>query len=236
VKAFFDIIRTETAIKAKGGWASKILDSFRTDPGEATRKLTDIVIGANILDVVFYLVIYIAVISLLYWFLFTNCDRLTLISSLHKLFGKFQRLLLASVLIGLIIMASFVAREKRDFLRTDFFGDLYQYLNTNIKQEDKIGYILSYRSYIFYGKDLDKKVFYTPSKSDNLSQWLDELHQKGINVVAVGPLEAKMGWQQSKELRWLDTADGVFTHIFGEEAEKDPMLYRLNEKHSLAEP
>jgi hypothetical protein len=234
--SFFDIIRTETAIKAKGGWASKILDSFRTDPGEATRKLTDIVIGANILDVVLYLVIYIVVISLLYWFLFSNISRLKFLPNFHRIFGQLKKGMLASVLIGLLITASFVAREKRDLLRADFFGDIYQYLNTSIDQNDKIGYILSYRSYIFYGKDLDKKVFYTPSKSDNLSQWLDELHQKGINVVAVGPLEAKMGWQQSKELRWLDTADGVFTHIFGEEAEKDPMLYRLNEKHSLAEP
>lgn len=231
--SFFEIVRTETSIKAKGGWASKILDSFRTDPAEATKQIQNIVMGTNLLDLILYSAIYILVIALLYWLLFTNLNCLKFIESLHKMFVQSKTGLIVSVLIGLLITASFVAREKRDFLRTDFFGNIYQYLSTKIETNDKIGYILSYRSYIFYGKNLDKKVFYTPSKSDNLSQWLDELHQRGISVVAVGPLEAKMGWGQSKELRWLDTSDGVFTRIFGEDAEKEPTLYRVNKENSL---
>ncbi len=224
----FEIVRISTAFKGGVGWASKLLDSFRTTPADATEKLFKIV-GPDVLDVIVYILIYIIVLALVIWSFSRSQAQKVLVSRISKIFQKSNRFVFVSVLIALVVTTSFIAREKRDMDRQEVYGGIYEYIATNLNPSEILGYSLSYRSYLFYGKHWQQKVRYAAPQSESLSQWLNELNQNQIVHIAVGPLEEKMGWREKSEILWLENSSGPFKQVFGQSPQKGPAIYQLKD-------
>jgi len=123
------------------------------------------------------------------------------------------------------VTLSFVARKERDARRPKVYGNIMEYIEQNVTNDETIGYILSKRSYLFYGKNLGKKVLYIPANSDTLVEWIKSVREREVGVIAVGPLYGM--WKSSKELAWLESKDGPFVRVFGENPDSDPMLFRF---------
>ncbi|MBW4518518.1 MAG: hypothetical protein KME16_02130 [Scytolyngbya sp. HA4215-MV1] len=224
--SIFEIIRTETAFKGGVGWASKILDGFRTNPAGATDQVMKLV-GSSLLDVIIYVVLFVLVMAIIAWTVWGKLKPTQLIPSLTKLLQRSRQVAVSAFLIGLLITATGIAREKRDIERHEIYRGVYDYIADFVGRDETIGYLLSYRSYFFYGKFLNQKVAYVPSHADSLAGWLKELKQRQISLVAVGPLEEKMGWRESRELQWLTSSPQHFQRVFGQDPQKEPVFYRL---------
>jgi hypothetical protein len=222
----FEILRTETAFKGGVGWTSKILDGFRTNPTAATEQVLTLA-GSSLLDVIIYTVLYILIIILIAWAVWGRLHPAGLIASLSKLSQRSSQILLTALLIGLLTAATAVAREQRDLERHTIYQGVYDYIANQVGRDETIGYLLSYRSYFFYGKSLDQKVAYVPSRSSSLSDWVKDLKQQQIDLVAIGPLEEKMGWRERPEVQWLANSTEYFVPVFGKDPEKEPVFYRF---------
>jgi hypothetical protein len=202
-----------------------IVDRLRHAPEEAMGLILNIV-KTDLLQVVLYTVIYLLVISLICWGFFGKFNRTQFVLHGARILKQSGRWVVVSIFIGLIVTATFVARDKRDIQRHEIYGGTYEYISSNIGQDETIGYLLNDRSYLFYGKELNKKVLYTPAKTDNLSEWLDDLRQRGISLVAVGPVGSNQRGA-SREVSWLENADGPFIPVFGQDLTRETVLYRF---------
>ncbi|MBD2777380.1 phospholipid carrier-dependent glycosyltransferase [Iningainema tapete] len=222
----FYIARVQSAFKTNIGGASVIANNFitglKSNPGEAIIQLMD-VMGDNLLDFSLYTGFYIVVVLGTYYISCKNFDRI----NVSNLFipRSLGQLSVTVILIGLLFTAINTTREKRDIQRTEVYGGIYKYIATNLKPNDHIGYLLSNRSYLFYGKNFNQKVLFTPSYSESLSQWLNDLKQQNISVVAIGPLEPRM--MSNREIPWLQNPNGPFTPVFGQDLNLGSMFYRI---------
>ena len=138
----------------------------------------------------------------------------------------------ALVLIVLLILAS-AARYQRDNNRHEVYSGIYDYLEESTRPGEKIAYMLSLRSYLFYGKDLSRKVVHEPPPTmTDSAAWIEKLRQDGVTMLAVGPLETD--WQSIPERRWIEVPGGAFTRVFGDDIAKHPVLYRFEAGSSIA--
>jgi len=139
------------------------------------------------------------------------------------------------ILIGVVFVVSFGARRVRDGHRSIAYNGILEYIENNIPQEQTIGYLLSHRSYLLYGKHLDRKVVYIlPDEArdrqgqlDSVahSQWLDTLEKRKVSFVAVGPiLDA---WKSKEELSWIRDDERAFVHMFGQDTSNETFIYRF---------
>ena len=94
---------------------------------------------------------------------------------------------MALALIALLILAS-AARYQRDKNRHEVYSGIYDYLEESTRPGEKIAYILSFRSYLFYGKDISRKVVYEPPTMTDSAAWIEKLRKDGVTMLAVGPL------------------------------------------------
>lgn len=157
---------------------------------------------------------------------------------------KTASLLAAGVVV--VTVATFLMRQKRDHQRGRMFGGVTRFITRHVVSHEAIGYVHSECSYLFYGKALDKKVVYVPAASDSRRQWLQQLHQRGIHVVAVGGRSSSLpeSWRSVddvkaalrsnpsyrkafKELVWLEDPNGPFVRVFGDNPSAEPLLYRF---------
>jgi hypothetical protein len=221
----FDIIRISTAFKGAVGWASAILDGFRTNPSASMAQIFEIV-GTSLFDVAIYVFIYVVVFIAFVWGVSRNSFLKLLATKAKQISRRMGRFTTVSLLIGLLVIASWNTREQRNINRKEVYGDVYEYIATHLNPNETLGYLLSYRSYFFYGKHWNQKVLYVPSKSENLSHWLDDLKQRQISFIAVGPLEDKMGLKP-REVLWLKSSDEQFTSVFGKDPKKGVTIYRF---------
>ncbi len=214
----FDIVRISTAFKGGVGWASAILDGFKNNPATAPQQTLELV-GSDVLNVVIYSLTYIMVFALLVWFTARRGLSEAVGIRLNQIFKGSNRLMVISMLLGLLVITSWGFREKKDIHRQEVYGGVYEYISKHLRPTETVGYLLSYRSYFFYGKHWNQKVLYMPSKSEALSEWIGDLKQQQISAIAVGPLEEKMGLQL-RELNWLEKSGGEFVPVFGQAPKK----------------
>jgi hypothetical protein len=144
----------------------------------------------------------------------------------------------------LLFGVTFVARKRRESKRHEVYGGIVQYLTKQVGQDETIGYLASHRSYLFYGKELNRKVEYVPATTDDMAQWLETLRRRGVSVIAVGPGPQPESWKSIaamqaalashpshrrvfKELVWLEDPNGPFVRVFGENPGAEPLLYRF---------
>jgi hypothetical protein len=155
----------------------------------------------------------------------------------------FGRCAIVATCAGLMFGATFVMRQKRDAHRSQTYDDVVDYVTHNINSDEVIGYPSSMKSYLLYGKDLNRQVIFMPSKTDAPAPWIDELRQKNVRVIAFGPSEPTMRWRSVnqmvadlkshpayrnyiREFLWLEDPNGPFVRVFGDDPRREPLIYR----------
>jgi hypothetical protein len=220
----FELMQISSAFQGKVGWASKILDDFRINPSESVRQIFGI-LGNDTISLAIYIFLYIIFICIMAWLFKRITRRIPVFPNYDVLSQHSKKLLIISILA--IALISYTARDKRELKRQEIYGDIYQYISTDVKKVETIGYVYSHRSYLFYGKNWHQKVLSISPYPTDLSKWLHNLKNKQISVVATGPLEEQFGWRGQSEIPWLQNIDGAFVKVFGQDPEHGFVLYRL---------
>jgi hypothetical protein len=138
--------------------------------------------------------------------------------------NKVSYIVIVSVCIGLIVIGNW--REQRNVARTELYRGIYEYIDKNTVPNEKIGFFLSSRSYLFYGKSLNRKVLYVPFKADRVSAWIDNLRRNRVRIVGFGPL-TETDADTRNALFWLTSAEGPLELVFGKDFNTESVLYRL---------
>jgi hypothetical protein len=123
-----------------------------------------------------------------------------------------------------------VKKSRRYFEKIELYHD-HQCLYSidgkcELGGEERIGFFLSSRSYLFYGRNLDRQVLYVPFRADRLPAWIDNLRQNKISTVGFGPLTETDEYTR-QALSWLTSAEGPLEPVFGKDFNTESVLYRL---------
>ena len=220
----FDIIRNSSFTGKSIVWGSLLIDTFRSNPGEAANILSKTLAGSR-LELGIHPVIYLGLTLLLVWILFDKIPDF-LYDNQFRNIEKLSFAVIIFTFVALIASASLVAREKRDTARTELYRGIYEYIDKNTAQNDRIGFFFSSRSYLLYGKNLNREVLYVPFKSDVLSDWIASLRQNKVGTVAIGPL-TNTDERTVKNLSWLASSQGPLQPVFGKNFSTESVLYRL---------
>jgi hypothetical protein len=218
----FDYIKNASFTGDSIVWGSLLIDKFKSNPVEAINDIAKILapIWQDILrDPIFYIVSMTLAAILL-----KINPGLGLLNHLFPTRKKTIYIVIIGVCIGLIVIGHW--REKRDIARAELYRGIYEYIDKNTVPDERIGFFLSFRSYLFYGRNLDRQVLYVPFRADRLSAWIDNLRQNKIRTVGFGPLTPTDAATR-KALSWLTSAEGPLQPVFGKDFNTEPMLYRL---------
>jgi hypothetical protein len=218
-----ETMQISSAFQGKMGWASKVLDDIRVDPSGSVRYIFSI-LGNEIITGVIYIFLYIIFICFMFWCFNRIAKGIPVFPSYDTFSQHSKKALIVFILV--ITLASYAARDKRDIKRQEVYGNIYQYIATNLKPAEAVGYLYSQRSYLLYGKNWQQRVLYAPPQSKDLAKWSQDLKDKHISAVAIGPLEEQLGWRDKPEIPWLQNPQGSFTKVFGQDPEKGYTIYR----------
>jgi hypothetical protein len=133
----------------------------------------------------------------------------------------------ASLAVVVCVGASFVARGQRDRQRDVAYGRVQSAIESVVPRGAAVGYLMSVRSYPFYGRYLDRRVDFVPAGERGQFEWIQYMRDRGIRVVAIGPVRKE--FMNRKELAWLRAPDGPFQRIFGLDPNRDSILFLLPE-------
>jgi 4-amino-4-deoxy-L-arabinose transferase-like glycosyltransferase len=138
--------------------------------------------------------------------------------------GRAVLLAIVAASAAALILVSFVARQKRVGHRSMVYGPILDYIATEVGPEEKIGYLASPQSYLFYGTDFRREVVYIPLRSRDRNEWLGYLARNGIAVVGAGPVPSES--DDREYLDWLSGPEGPLVRVFGADPGR-PYLYRV---------
>jgi hypothetical protein len=220
----FDIIKNSSFTGKSIVWGSGLIDTFKSNVGEAINIVFKI-LAPSFRYIAIYSLVYIGLL-LLGWIIFKHHPSLIRLKNILTSLKKSSYTMIICICIALMVSASFVAREKRDMARTELYRGIYEYIDKNTVPDERIGFFLSHRSYVFYGRNLDRQVLYVPFRADRLSAWIDNLRQNKIRTVGFGPL-AGTDAATRKALSWLTSAEGPLQPVFGKDFNTEWVLYRL---------
>ncbi|WP_445175847.1 hypothetical protein [Microcoleus sp.] len=218
----FDHIKNASFTGDSIVWGSLLIDNFKSNPVEAIKTIWKILapILQDILrDPIFYLLSM--TLATMLWKINPGYRWLNHLFPTRK---KSIYIVIIGVCIGLIVIGHW--REKRDIARTELYRGIYEYIDKNTVPDERIGFFLSSRSYLFYGRNLDRQVLYVPFRADRLSAWIDNLRQNQIRTVGFGPLTPTDAATR-KALSWLTSAEGPLQPVFGKDFNTEWVLYRL---------
>ncbi|MBW4495138.1 MAG: glycosyltransferase family 39 protein [Oscillatoria princeps RMCB-10] len=229
--SLFDLVRHEFFMGNSEIKPTKILELFKESPVQGVAFISHH-LTAEMSSLAASILIYIILLVLLLARGGINSEANRYSAKFSRLFRRSRRPLAFFIAISLTVSATSLAREKRALARTEIYGGIYEYIEGHIEPTEKIGYLLSSRNYIFYGKTLTQQVLHVPLKSDNISEWLKELRQKNVSYLALGPLDVDSpksadSQRLKRELLRLENS-GEFTRVSGKKVDKEPLLYRLN--------
>ncbi|MEK0181903.1 MAG: hypothetical protein EAZ78_05725 [Oscillatoriales cyanobacterium] len=221
----FDYIKNASFTGNSIVWGSLLIDSFKSNPLEALETIGKI-LASSWNDIFIYAILYLVSISVVAGILLKTNPRLgwqnNLFPSIFR--HKLNYLVIIGICIGLIVIGNW--REQRDVARTALYRGIYEYINENTVPNEKIGFFLSCRSYLFYGKNLNRQVLYVPLKADRISVWIDNLRQNQVSIIGFGPLTDTDAVTR-KSLSKLTGAEGPLEPVFGRDFNTEPVLYRL---------
>ncbi|MBD1814963.1 hypothetical protein H6F65_25475 [Microcoleus sp. FACHB-DQ6] len=218
----FDYIKNASFTGDSIVWGSLLIDNFKSNPVEAINSIGKI-LGPSWQDILRDPIFYLVSVTLaaILWKINPGLGWLNHLFPTRK---KSIYIVIIGVCIGLILIGHW--REKRDFARTELYRGIYEYIDKNTVPDERIGFFLSSRSYLFYGRNLDRKVLYVPFRADRLSAWIDNLRQNKIRTVGFGPLTGTDAATR-KALSWLTSAQGPLQPVFGKDFNTESVLYRL---------
>jgi hypothetical protein len=219
----FDLIKNASFTGNSIVWGSWLIDRFKSNFGQAINIALKI-LAPSFRYLAVYLLVYIGL--LLGWIIFKHHPSLIRLKNILIDLKKSSYIMIICICIALMVSASWVAREKRDMARTELYRGIYEYIDKNTVPDERIGFFLSPRSYLFYGRNLDRQVLYVPFRGEQLSAWIDKLRQNKIRTVAFGPLTPTDA-ATKKALSLLTSAEGPLQPVFGKNFNTEPVLYRL---------
>ena len=219
----FDMIKNASFTGKSIVWGSGLIDQFKSNFGEAI-KIVMKILAPNWQYLGIYPLLYIGL--LLGWIVFQDNPSFIWLKNLLASLKKSSYIMIICVCIVLMVSASWVAREKRDVARAELYRGIYEYIDKNTVPNERIGFFLSSRSYLFYGINLDRKVLYVPFRADRLSAWIDKLRKNKINTVGFGPMTETDEYTK-QALSWLTSAQGPLQPVFGKDFNTESVLYRL---------
>jgi hypothetical protein len=220
----FDLIKNSSFTGKSIVWGSGLIDTFKSNFGEAINIVSKI-LGPSFRYLAIYALVYIGLL-LLGWIIFKNHPSLIRLRNLLTSLKKSSYIIIICICIALMVSASWVAREKRDMARTELYRGIYEYIDKNTVPDERIGFFLSPRNYLFYGRNLNRQVLYVPFRGEQLSAWIDNLRKNKIRTVGFGPLP-ETNAATKKAVSWLTSAEGPLQPVFGKDINTEPMLYRL---------
>jgi hypothetical protein len=220
----FDLIKNASFTGKSIVWGSWLIDRFKSHFAEAINLVIKI-LAPRWPDLGIYPLIYVGLL-LLAGILFKRNPSLIGLKNLLASLKKSSYIMIICVCIALMVSATWVAREKRDVARAELYRGIYEYIDKNTVPNEKIGFFLSYRSYLFYGRNLDRQVLYVPFRADRLPAWMDNLHKNNIKMVGFGPL-TEMDEYTKLALSWLTSPEGPLQPVFGKDFNTESVLYRL---------
>ena len=220
----FDIIRNASFTGNSIVWGSLLIDQFKSNFGEAINLVIKI-LTPSFLNLGIYPLLYIGLL-LLVWIVSKHNPSLIWLKKLLATLKKSSYIMIVSACIALIVSASWVAKEKRDVARGELYRGIYEYIDKNTVPNERIGFFLSSRSYLFYGRNLDRQVLYVPFRADRLPAWIDNLRKNKISTVGFGPLTETDEYTR-QALSWLTSAQGPLQPVFGKDFNTESVLYRL---------
>jgi hypothetical protein len=220
----FDIIKNASFTGNSIVWGSGLMDKFKSNFWEAINLVIKI-LYPSFRDLAIYPLVFIG-LMLLGWMIFKHHPSWMLFKNILSHLKKSSYIMIICICIALMVSASFVAREKRDIARAELYRGIYEYIDKNTVPDERIGFFLSSRSYLFYGRNLDRQVLYVPFRADRLSAWLDNLRKNKIRTVGFGPL-THTDAATRKALSWLTSAEGPLQPVFGKDFNTEWVLYRL---------
>ncbi len=218
----FDYIKNASFTGDSIVWGSLLIDNLKSNPIEAINTISKI-LGPSWPDILRSPIFYLVSVTLaaILWKINPGLGWLNHLFPNRK---KSIYIVIIGFFIGLIVIGHW--REKRDIARTELYRGIYEYIDKNTVQNERIGFFLSSRSYLFYGRNLDRQVLYVPFRADRLSAWIDNLRQNKIRTVGFGPLTGTNA-PTRKALSWLTSAQGPLQPVFGKDFNTEPVLYRL---------
>ncbi len=222
----FDYIKNASFTGDSIVWGSLLIDNFKSNPIEALQSVWQILAPHwqyILKDPIFYIVS-----MTLGWILLAQRLDLGWFNDLFQTRNKVSYMVIVCVCIGLIVIGNW--REQRDVARTKLYRGIYEYVAQNTVPNDKIGFFLSSRSYLFYGKNLNRKALYVPFKSDRISGWIDNLRRNRVRIVGFGPL-TETDADTRNALSWLTSAEGPLEPVFGKDFNTESVLYRLKNQN-----
>jgi len=220
----FDLIKNASFTGNSIVWGSGLIDRFKSEPVEALNVVMKILAPYG-LDLAIYLLAYIG-FMLLGGILFKQSSSLIELKNKLVNLKKSSYIMIICLCIALMVSASSVAREKRDIARTQLYRGIYEYIDQNTVPDERIGFFLSSRSYLFYWRNLDRKVLYVPFRADRLPAWIDNLRQNKITLVGFGPLTETDEYTK-QALFGLTSPEGPLQPVFGKDFNTESVLYRL---------
>lgn len=156
------------------------------------------------------------------------------LTELHKVYRTAIIGSLVFLFAETLLFASYIAREQRTVDRMEAYGRVGRYIDANSRKNEAIGYLMSSSSYCFYGRKLDRRLVWVPSKSSDPREWAMSLREQGIRLVAVGPVAGE--WRSGRELSWLDEEHGPFVRVFEKDPSTGSIVYKLVDKKSDLRP
>lgn len=219
----FDIIRNASFTGDRIVWGSLLIDSFKSNPVAASQTVLKI-LAPYWPDILIPSIFYLVPISLLGWILLKINPGLGWLNNLFSTRKKVSYIVIVCVCIGLIVIGNW--REQRDVARTKLYRGIYEYIDKHTVPDERIGFFLSFRSYLFYGKNLNRQVLYVPFRADRLSAWIDNLRYNRVRIVGFGPMNSTDA-NTRKALSKLTSAEGPLEPVFGKDFKTEPVLYRL---------
>jgi hypothetical protein len=219
----FDYIKDASFTGNSIVWGSLLIDNFKSNPVEASKTVGQI-LATNWQHILVSPIFYLVSIAFLAWILFKKNPGLGWLNHLFPSRQRSSYIVIIFVCIGLILIGNW--SEKRDVARTELYRGIYEYIDKNTVVDERIGFLLSSRSYLFYGKDLNRQVLYVPLSADRLSEWIDNLRQNKVSIIGFGPL-TETDADTRKALSWLISDRGPLQPVFGKDFNTESVLYRL---------
>lgn len=222
----FDAVKNSSFRGDRIVWGGFLIDSFKSNPSAAINMVWDILASSR-QDLGTERLLYLGLLVPIAWLLFFNENPVS--NWVKNRFSSIQEstyLMIIILCIAVIVNASWVAREKRDIARTELYRGIYEYIDKNTAVNENIGFALSFRSYLFYGKNLNRQVLYVPFRADRLPGWIDNLRQNKVSLIGLGPMNETDEYTK-KALSWLTSPEGPLELVFGKDFKTESVLYRL---------
>lgn len=222
--SIFDAIKVQQLVGDRPFWASALLADVAESPAKNLSLIANM-LGGSLRPLGMHLAIFLVSIGLAVWVLSRQSSDLKLLTRCFESLRRNYRTAAVAACIALLILSTWTAREIRDVHRAEIYRGIYDYLDEQVEPDQTIASFGSIRSYLFYGKHLDRSVVSIPLDPEWPSPAIDRLCQAQIDWVGIGPVASR--WQQFQQFMNFAVHNGSLSPVLGDDVGREPVLYRV---------